>query len=120
MLWPVMTPLTLLDVAVLVSFEEAVFRLPLGFAMRQGLSIGKVLCLAGISSVIFGILHGGLDHIPVQGLSGFLDCILFIKCAGGGRSIQKAMVAVVSTHYLYDLALIVFLICSGGLTFRAW
>lgn len=38
-----------------------------------------------ISSFLFGILHGGLDHLLVQGITGVILCIVFLKCGGGSE-----------------------------------
>ncbi|NQU83941.1 MAG: CPBP family intramembrane metalloprotease [Parcubacteria group bacterium] len=63
--------------------EEVLFRfVPLALAVVIFGKSRKVIAIALMSSIIFGFLHGGLVYIFIQGVDGFLWCLLFLKCGG--------------------------------------
>ncbi len=97
-----------------VLFEEFLFRLPLAFFLDMELSINKVLIMAIFSSTIFGFLHGGIIHIFIQGVAGFLWCILFLKCGGLNKNYAKAFCATTISHFLFDIMISVIILIEGG------
>lgn len=87
--------------------EELLFRFPLLALTDERWSTTKILICASVSSASFGFFHGGVYHIFLQGVSGFIFCILFLKC-GGFRGIQwkgavKALTATTTVHFLYNV-----------------
>ncbi len=76
--------LALLLVFTELSFiEEVIFRLlPLGgFIYLCGVT-WKVVGVALFSSVLFGYWHGGYASILIQGVSGMIYALVFLKCGG--------------------------------------
>ncbi len=87
-------------------FEELIFRLPLAIFVRMGWSLEKVFVVAVPLSVFFGFLHGGISHIFLQGVSGFIFSIVFLKCGGWQRNYTKALLASTATHFMFNAVLI--------------
>jgi membrane protease YdiL (CAAX protease family) len=83
--------------------EELVFRLPLGFlAERWGASY-KLLIGVILSSMLFGIIHGNPYHLLMQGVSGILYSMIFLKCGGSNRNYIKAFLSCIAAHFLYNI-----------------
>lgn len=91
----------LLYVAIL---EEAMYHLlPLVFTMELlGGSKRAMIAVVVISSAIFGWVHGGFTHIFIQGVSGFILCLVFLKCGGLQRKYVKALTASAAVHFLFN------------------
>lgn len=64
-----------------------------------------VIAIAIISSIDFGIRHGGPGHIFFQGVLGFMWCILFLKCGGNQKRFTKALGVTTTNHFLYNWTL---------------
>ena len=107
-------PLVLIAGALL---EEVLFRLPLAFAVHMGWSVNNILAGAFVLSILFGALHGGAPHILVQGGSGFLYSLLFLKCGGYQRKYLKALATASTAHFLHNGMIVIALIAGGETVF---
>lgn len=85
--------------------EELIFRfIPLYIILSpRSKDFNGVIIMATAASVIFGYLHGGIAHIFIQGVGGFLLCLLFLKCGGYHRRYFKGFCASFSAHALLNL-----------------
>lgn len=85
--------------------EEFDFRAPLFLvAFIPQLVIPAVL----LFSALFGWLHGDLSNLAIQGVSGIIFSVMFLKFGGMQRSILKGLkglLASTSTHTLFMLGL---------------
>ncbi len=108
-------PFLLMEYALM---EEIIFRLPLAILITSE-SVGTkgIMLLAGILSFMFGVAHGGLSHLPIQGISGFVFCLVFLKCGGLQKQFAKATAASAMTHFLFNLTVTIILIGSGATRF---
>lgn len=97
-----------------VFLEEIIFRvIPLMLAIGLQGSPKTVLFVAGISSVLFGLVHGSWHHVFIQGAGGmFLSCV-FLKCGGFNKKYFKATAASTATHFLFNGLLITFALIAG-------
>ncbi|MBI5046037.1 MAG: CPBP family intramembrane metalloprotease [Candidatus Niyogibacteria bacterium] len=86
----------------LAFFEELLFRLPLALFVRVGWSLNRVLIIAIAISMYFGFSHGGVSHIFVQGVDGFIFSMVFLKCGGWQKHYAKALLASSTTHFMYN------------------
>lgn len=114
---PIFTPSFPFVLYTAAFLEEFLFRLPLTFLMEMKLSLDKVIGAAIVSSIVFGLCHGGFGNIFIQGVCGFLYSILFLKCGGYNGKYLKALVVTSSTHFLYNGILVIFTVVGGGTTF---
>jgi len=94
--------------------EEVVFRLPLGFARKLKLSARNTLALAILLSMIFGLAHGKIINIFIQGVSGLIYSILFLKCGGYQGKIFKPLVTATATHAMFNGTLGIIILLQGG------
>lgn len=79
--------------------EEIVFRLmPLACIVRFYKNVNAVLLVAVISSISFGMWHGGLPNILIEGIGGFIYCILWLKSGGWSGKILKPTLATFAVH----------------------
>lgn len=103
--WPVLF--------IAAAAEELIFRLfPLVAAfLIFGRRLIPVLAIALGASLIFGVLHGNYLNIFIQGASGFLLSLLFLKCGGYNGNILKAVASSSLGHFLLNglIALTLFL-----------
>ncbi len=87
--------------------EEMLFRvLPLAIIsekVRYHGGSGWLLLGSAISSVIFGLMHGGWANVPLQGVAGFTLCLIFLKAGGRHGNYEKAGVAVFVMHSVYNV-----------------
>jgi hypothetical protein len=88
--------------------EESLFRF---FPLVLSRIIAKhpleiTLLIAVASSIVFGFIHGGIVHIFVQGVLGFIWCILFLKCGGNHDNPLKALFVTWTSHALYNFVLL--------------
>ena len=92
--------------------EEIVFRLiPItlvlpfaSFVIKRENSLLKYVFVI-LSSTIFGYVHGGYDHLLVQGINGVMLCVVYMKC-GGLRNFydykvySKGLICVSFVHFV--------------------
>ena len=102
-------------VLVLASvFEELTFRLlPIIFfsIFVDEVEIDwKLISVVIVSSVLFGVFHGSLNNIPLQGVLGVLFCIVFLKNGGLQKKYIRATLASISVHLSYNV--IVFVVAA--------
>lgn len=88
--------------------EERIFRLPLAIFIGKNIDLENILVIAVLLSVLFGLAHvnGTVagQRIFVQGVSGFILSVLFLKCGMQG-DYGKALMATTFTHFLYNVSL---------------
>jgi len=96
--------------------EEFVFRFPLCALVEEGAPLSIILLHAFFASIIFGALHGSVYNITIQGVAGFLYCLLLLKCGGLQHNPIKALVCVVTAHFLFNGILVSFLFFVDGKT----
>ncbi len=95
------------------TIEEVLYRLPLALLLLLRLHILRfdqrpintwpfIFLAVAILSVGFGYAHGGVDHIFVQGVTGFCFSLLFIKCGGNNGRFVKALACTIIAHFLFN------------------
>src|SRR3989344_6876434 len=99
------------------AVEEIVFRFPLAIAIYFELSLKRVLIVALVLSALFGIAHGGIHNIFIQGVSGFIYSILFLKAGGLQKNYTKALTVTTTMHFLYNMTLVGIVIVKGWTLF---
>lgn len=57
-----------------------------------------VLCCSVLVSAHFGYVHGGPVNILLQGVSGLVFTVMFLKWSGFGRDLVKGLVASMTLH----------------------
>ena len=97
--------------------EEIIFRVPLVIPMMFKAGTGTVVFCAVALSSIFGILHGSLMNIPIQGVLGFIFSLMFIKCCKERGNLGKALLTSTAIHYSYNMTLIAVAYAGGVRTF---
>jgi len=98
--------------------EEIVFRfLPLHIVIDRKWSLSKILLVAAVMSVVFGIAHGGIFFILIQGVFGFVCSIMFLKCGGLEKRYFKAVAVTTTVHFLWNGALATLAYVSGLTSF---
>jgi membrane protease YdiL (CAAX protease family) len=97
--------------------EEAIFRLPLAIFVAKGWTVARVLIVAIVFSVVFGVVHGSIRHIFLQGMGGFMYSVLFLKAGGLQGENLKAIATTATTHFLYNAILVGCAITRGATSF---
>ncbi len=110
----ILTPVFPFYLAFCVCAEEFLFRLPLAIPIAKGWKITWVLASALVLSVIFGAIHGGITHIFIQGVGGFMYSILFLKCGGLQQRYRQALAVTTATHFLFDVVTIGIEVARGA------
>lgn len=101
---------------ILAFIEEVMFRLPLAIAITYEWSVRWLFIFMVVLSVLFGISHGSVYNIPVQGAIGLMFSILFLKCGGMEERYKKAILATTTAHFLYNGALVIIMVIMDGAT----
>ncbi len=86
-------------------FEELIFRLGFLFVPIQIFSNSAPLPIFTAvvwSSVIFGYMHGGFKKVPLQGVSGLILSVVFLKCGGWNGDFFIATCVSVTAHSLIN------------------
>ncbi len=95
----------------LAALEELIFRLPLAIFLKYNIQPGALLVVAVLLSILFGLAHGGLVGVPIQGIMGLVFCVVFLKCGGLQMKYQKAFLSSTAVHFTYNiLAFSIFLL----------
>jgi membrane protease YdiL (CAAX protease family) len=88
---------------------------------------GKIILAAAIiSSLIFGLAHGGYDRLLFQGVDGMIESAVFIKCGGvlkreGALSLGRislpfqGLLAVAIVHFSFNYMLYVMQALNSGI-----
>ena len=84
--------------------EEIMFRLPLAVAVEARAPKATILLFAAVLSLAFGLLHGGILNIFIQGFGGFMYCVLFLKCGGYQKKYSQALAVSTTAHFLWNLS----------------
>ncbi|MEK9158616.1 MAG: CPBP family glutamic-type intramembrane protease, partial [Patescibacteria group bacterium] len=71
---PLFSPLFILTVIILAAYEEMIFRLPLSFVVAIWGKSKILIAAIIVSSVGFGLAHGSLWHVCLQGIGGVILC----------------------------------------------
>ncbi len=67
----------------------------------------KLLLLVTIySSVAFGLAHGHVYNILIQGVCGFTWCVIFLKCGGMNGKYYTALLCSALAHTMYNIVVI--------------
>lgn len=82
-------------------FEELFFRGPLYFKKLQN-TPSRLYAAILISSVLFGLAHGTFFNIAIQGVSGLLLSILFLKGGGSKKRFWRGIATSTIAHALFD------------------
>ena len=84
--------------------EEVIFRhVPLLIAVLMYGKSPRIIGVMVVSSIIFGLIHGGPLNLVFQGVGGFFLSIIFLKCGGFQMRPLKALFASTTAHFLYNL-----------------
>lgn len=87
------------------ALEEAAFRYPITIAVDLESRVGTfplVIVSAIALSILFGYLHGGILFIFIQGVSGLLYSVLFLKCGGYARKALKPVATCTAAHFAWN------------------
>lgn len=98
----------------LATMEEVMFRFPLALFVEGDWRMGDILIVAVLLSALFGILHGGLINIFLQGVGGFLWSLVFLKCGGAEKNYAKGVLASTLCHFFFNCAVAMPAIMSGA------
>lgn len=91
--------------------EEIIFRATPFFTTLYSDSFTVVIGVSTLSSIVFGLCHGGAKHILIEGPMGFLLSLLFFRVVGyraaidndvSGGTFLSALVVVMLTHSAYN------------------
>ncbi len=94
--------------------EEMTFRMPLAILVHKNKPVKTILTFAVFFSVIFGFLHGGIEHIFMQGVAGMVFSIAFLKCGGLQKKHVKALLTSTTIHYLCNAILFTLAALAGA------
>ncbi len=96
------TPIKLIVVLMLtMALEEIIFRLPLAVAARF-LPFRWIMLVALTLSTAFGYVHAQMPGVAIQGVGGFIMCLLFLKCGGLNKKITKPYFVCLLSHTLWN------------------
>lgn len=94
--------------------EELIFRfLPLAIAVECGWSDYKIVIVSILSSIVFGYLHGGITHVFIQGVSGLIFSLLFLKAGGLREKYFEALVTTTVVHFCFNCLVAITLLLQG-------
>lgn len=105
-----LAPFVLLVVALA---EEIFFRLPLAWAIKVFGESKWTLVSAVALSTAFGLAHGHVLNIFVQGVSGLILCAIFLKCGGLQKKYFKALATATLAHAFCNTLLLIAAILAG-------
>lgn len=106
----------ILILALTALLEEVLFRLPLALFVRWW-DIRAALIVAAMVSVVFGFLHGDVWHVLIQGASGFLYCIVYLKCGGSWGRYWKGLFSAFAAHALFNAICAAAMMAAGETKF---
>lgn len=78
--------------------EEVIFRLPLALIVKKWGNSWQLFIAIVLFSMAFGMAHGSVKNIPLQGTFGLIYCLIFLKCGGLQRRYGKALCASTLAH----------------------
>jgi hypothetical protein len=85
---------------IFVMSEEFFFRLSLMFFVHKQ---PKVIFMSAVFlSALFGYAHGGIGYILIQGFSGLMLCLVFLKCGGLQEKPGKAFRSSSAVHLIFN------------------
>jgi len=92
-------------IVVAAIIEEFLFRfLPLAIMLVLNTPIKTVLIVSMVVSVLFGINHASVIQVFIQGVSGFVLSLLFLKVSGTNKpNYRKAYFAVFLNHFIFKM-----------------
>lgn len=94
--------------------EELLFRFFPLYSSVEAYGISKKVLLYAIgASIIFGLLHGSFFNIFIQGVSGFLYCLLFLKCGGFQKKYIRAFFVTTTSHFFFNGSVAVICLLKG-------
>ncbi len=90
----------------MATVEEFLFRgIPLLKYRSLNTSKSSWIKTSILSSIIFGLGHGGVAQILYQGVDGFLWCILFMVSMGPKKEPIPALISCIWAHFLFNVTL---------------
>ncbi len=99
---------------VIVFVEEVLFRwIPLVIAVSLFRKPKYIIASALLSSLLFGILHGGIINIFGQGVAGFYLSVIFLKFGGLQNKFIRALYISFSAHFLFNAITITAIFITG-------
>ncbi len=82
--------------------EECIFRfVPLALSSWSK-NRWHVAIAIGISSFAFGLVHGGYANLPIQGISGVVFSLVFLKWSGWLEDLGKGLFASTAVHIAFN------------------
>lgn len=98
-----------------VFAEEVIFRLlPLWLSVSVfKMTKGRVVLVAAVASVIFGYCHGGIGHVLIQGLVGFLFSLVYLGAGGFKAEHPKGVFCSFAAHLTFNSIIIAAVLISG-------
>lgn len=88
-------------------FEEVIFRLPISWIVKTSdKKLSGVIFASAVFSLLFGLAHSYVFSVFLQGVLGFLFCILYLKCGGFEGKILKPLIVTTLTHATYNFLLV--------------
>lgn len=88
--------------------EEYVFRLvPLKFVLNRNIGFEELTKVVLVVSAFFGYIHGGIEHVFIQGLGGIVLSVVFLKCGGLNKNYRKAYICSTASHYSFNMILLI-------------
>ena len=104
-------------VLMIIAIEELIFRfIPLTLAVSFWGHSTKVLIIAILSSILFGLWHGSYHYVFIQGAGGFLYCIMFLKSGGFEKRFIRAGMVCLSLHTAFNAVVIILSFMTGNTT----
>jgi membrane protease YdiL (CAAX protease family) len=95
-------------------FEEVIFRfIPIVYTLKFTRSLYVVVSVTIVSSVIFGYVHGGFGHVPLQGVAGLFFSMVYIKTGGYLEMHRDALLTTTLIHFLYNMFILLPIMIFG-------
>ncbi len=92
------SPRALVLLLIGATIEETLFRFPITFTRVIKAPVWASFLLAILSSVVYGGLHPGAINNLIQGVSGMILCIQFMKCGGFQGNYWRALASCMFTN----------------------
>lgn len=96
--------IVLIYIPLAALFEELLFRLiPLSLAICKSKTPEMVLFAIISSSFLFGMLHGNVFRVIIEGVVGVILSVLFLKCGAYQKKFFKATMCSTAAHYALNI-----------------
>lgn len=89
-----------------VVIEEILYRfLPVWICAKKTESSRAIILIMVISSIVFGLVHGGYHYIFIHGVYGFFLGVTFLKCGGFQKRYLKATAVTAMAHVIFTASM---------------